>query len=202
LKTISLLAAVFILLTSCGHSSQKKVSVKAINDSVVLLTNHYEDTSKFKQAIALLDEAIQSDTNYFESYRNKFFFEAAIGDFENAVKTTTQLIKFRPDSADLYFQRGIFKELSNDSITSMPDFNKATLLYRLTLDTMNKKSPNWWYTWRIAAVCLTMAGQEQAFQDLLKAHCKTSFDSSLFQVEVLTKSKQQILQEIRSKYAR
>jgi tetratricopeptide (TPR) repeat protein len=202
LKTISLLAAVFILLTSCGHSSQKKVSVKAINDSVVLLTNHYEDTSKFKQAIALLDEAIQSDTNYFESYKNKLFFETALGEFKNVVKTTTRLIRFRPDSADLYFQRGIFKELSNDSITSMPDFNKATLLYRLTLDTMNKKSPNWWYTWRIAAVCLILAGQEQIIHDFLKQKCTTALDSSFYEVELLSKSKQQVLQTMRSKYIR
>jgi tetratricopeptide (TPR) repeat protein len=202
LKIIATIATGFILLMACSNSNQQKLSVKAINDSVITLTNHYQDTSKFKQAIALLDDAIQLDSNYYDSYSKKLFFETAFGDFGSASKTSTQLIKFKPDSADLYFQRGIFKELINDSNSSKPDFSKAVLLYKLTLDTMNKRNPYWFADWKNLAVCLIMTGQEQIIRDFVKQNCRTAFDSSIYDIELLTKSKQELLRTLRSKYIR
>jgi tetratricopeptide (TPR) repeat protein len=201
-KTKITFAVVLILLTACKNSNRHSLAVNAINDSVVKLTNHYQDTSKFNQAISLLNDAIRIDSNHFDSYSKKLFFETALGDFKAASSTSTQLIKFKPDSADLYFQRGLFKELTNDSISSKPDFSKAVLLYRLTLDTMNKRSPYWFADWKNSAVCLIMAGQEQIIHDFLRQNCKTAFDSSIYNVEVLSKNRNELLQTFRDKYIR
>lgn len=202
LKTKGTFAIALILLIACKNSHQQKLSVKAINDSVVALTNNYQDTSRFKQAIGLLNQAIEIDSSYYDTYSKKLFFETALGRFENASRTATQLIKFKPDSADLYFQRGIFKELIHDSISSKPDFAKAVLLYKLTLDTMSRRSPYWLADWKNSAVCLIMAGQEQIIRDFLRQNCTTAFDSSIYDVEVLTRSKEELLQTMRSKYIR
>jgi tetratricopeptide (TPR) repeat protein len=202
LKTTTIFAIAFILLTACKNSNQESLSAKQINDSVITLTNGYQDSSKFKQAIKLLNDAIRLDSNYFDSYSKKVFFETAIGDFNGASKTSTQLIKFKPDSADLYFQRGLFKELINDSLSSKPDFSKGVFLYKLTLDTMDKKNPYWFAYWKNSAVCLILAGQGKIIHDFLRQNCKTPFDSSIYDVEVLSKSRADLLQMFRDKYIR
>jgi len=202
LKTKQALATAFILFTACNNSNQQSLSVKEINDSVITLTNHYQDTAKFKQAINLLNEAIHLDSNHFDSYSEKLFFETAVGDFESASTTSTQLIKMKPDSADLYFQRGLFKELINDSVSSMPDFAKAVVLYKTTLDTMNKKNPYWFAYWKNSAASLILAGQGQIIHDFLKQNCKTAFDSSIYDYEVLSKNRDELLQAFRDKYIR
>jgi tetratricopeptide (TPR) repeat protein len=201
LKIKTAFATAFVLLTACNNSSQHSLSVRQINDSVISLTNHYQDTSKFQQAINLIDVAILIDSNDIESYRKKVFFETALGDFHAAVKTSTQLVKFRPDSADLYFQRGLFKELINDSLTSKSDFSKAVLLYKLTLDTMSKRNPYWFAYWKNSAACLILAGQGQIIHDFLK-HKTTAFDSSIYDINVLSKNRNELLQTFRDKYIR
>jgi tetratricopeptide (TPR) repeat protein len=202
LKTKAAFAIALILLTACNNSNQHSLSVKEINDSVIALTNHYQDTSKFKQAINLLNDAIHLDSNHFESYSKKVFFQIAIGDFDGASKTSTQLIKFRPDSADLYFQRGLFKELINDSLSSKPDFSKAVLLYKLTLDTLDKKNPYWFAYWKNSAVCLILSGQGQIIHEFLRQNCKTAFDSTIYDAKVLTQNRNELLQLFRDKYIR
>jgi len=129
-KTKTAFVIFLIFFTCCKSSNQKAVSAKDINDRVIVLTNNYQDTAKFKQALNLLNDAILLDGDYLDSYRKKVFFETALNDFIGALNTSTELIKFRPDSADLYFQRGLFKELTNDSLSARPDFIKAVLLYK------------------------------------------------------------------------
>ncbi len=202
MKTKTAFATAFILLAACNNSNQQTLSVKEINDSVISLTNHYQDTSKFKQAINLLNDAIHLDSNHFESYCKKVFFETALGDFNSASETSTQLIKFKPDSADLYFQRALFKELINDSLSSKPDFSKAVLLYKLTLDTMDKKNPYWFAYWKNSAACLILAGQGQIIHEFLRQNCKTAFDSTIYDIQVLSKSRDELLQTFRDKYIR
>lgn len=201
MKTKTVFATVFILLTACNNSNQQSLSIKEINDSIIALTNHYQDTSKFRRAINLLNEAIHLDSNHFESYRKKIFFETALGDFNGASKTSTQLIKFKPDSADLYFQRGLFKELIKDSLSSKPDFSKAVLLYKLTLDTMDKNNPYWFAYWKNSAVCLILAEQGQIVHEFLRQK-KTAFDSTIYDIEVLSKGRNELLQIFRNKYIR
>ena len=202
MKTKTAFAAAIILLIACNESKRQSLSVKEINDSVITLTNHYQDTSKFRQAINLLNDAILLASNHFESYSKRVFFEIALGDFSAATKTSTQLIKFKPDSADLYFQRGLFKELINDSLSSKPDFSKAVLLYKLTLDTMDKKNSYWFAYWKNSAACLILAGRGQIIHDFLKQNCKTAFDSSIYDYEVLSKNRDELLQTFRDKYIR
>jgi len=194
--------AAFILLTSCNNSNPQSLTVNQINDSVISLTNQYQDTSKFLQAISIINSAIRLDSNHYESYCKKVFFETALGDFNGASKTLTHLIKLKPDSADLYLQRGLFKELNYDSLTSKPDFAKAVLLYKLTLDSMDNKNPYWLAYWKNSAACLILEGQGQIIHEFLKENCKTSVDSSIYDINILSRNRDELLQTFRSKYIR
>jgi tetratricopeptide (TPR) repeat protein len=191
----------FVLVTACNSQGKRNISASLLIDSAASITKKYTDTSHFEDAIKLLEQATKIDSNNVEAYRKKFFFQASLGKFSDASKTLTYLIKFKPDSAELYFQAGIFHELNNDTIDTKQYFSKAILFYKTTLDTMDKKNPYWFYNWKCSAVSMIMAGQGYIIHDFLKKNCKTAFDSSIFDIETLSKSKEDMLQIIRAKYS-
>ena len=96
-----------LLLAACNMSGKPEFLAKNLNDSAVAITNRYHDTAKFREAIRLLDQAIELDSTKFEFYRNRYFFESSLGESKLALQTIGHLLRFRPDSADLHFQAGI-----------------------------------------------------------------------------------------------
>jgi tetratricopeptide (TPR) repeat protein len=186
------------ILTGCNDSSTKTFSAINLNDSAIAITNHYKDTSKFDQAIALLNKAIKQDSTIFDLYKNKYFFEATLGDYKSALKTNIRLITFRPDSADLYFQAATFEQFLQDTIQAKNSFTKAALLYKATLDTMSKNSPYYFYDWRLWACSMIMIGKETIIHDFLKENCTNSIDSVIYNPQMLNKTKQE-LQEVMNK---
>ncbi|HNO98707.1 MAG TPA: hypothetical protein PKM83_03110, partial [Ferruginibacter sp.] len=57
------------ILFGCNNSA-KRISAIELNDSAVAITKHFEDTSKYEQAIALLNQAIKQDSTIFDLYKN------------------------------------------------------------------------------------------------------------------------------------
>jgi hypothetical protein len=47
-----------------------------------------------------------------------------------------------------------------------------------------------------------MAGQERIIHDFLKVNCTSAVDSSFYDIETLTKTKEELLKSIRIKYIR
>jgi tetratricopeptide (TPR) repeat protein len=191
----------FALATACNSPGKKNISTRLLIDSAASITKNYTDTSRFEDAINLLGQATTTDSTNMEAYRKMFFFQASLGKFSDASKTLTYLIKFIPDSAELYFQAGIFHELNYETLEAKQSFSKAILLYKAMVDTMDKKNPYWFYNWKCSAVSLIMVGQENIIHDFLKENCTTAFDSSIYDIETLSKSKEEILQTIRAKYS-
>lgn len=186
---------------SCNLSTRQTFSVKQLTDSTASITKDYSDTTKFRDAIKLLNQAISLDSNDLDVVSKKCFLEFSVGEFKNAEQMLTRLITLKPDSAELYAHAGFFKEFKNDTIESKKSFAKAILLYKATLDTMDKKNPYWMYDWKISAICAIMVGQEKIIRDFLKENCTSSFDSSFYDINTLTKSKEEILESVKSKYS-
>jgi tetratricopeptide (TPR) repeat protein len=178
------------------------MSVQQLTVSAVSITKHYTDTTKFHDAIKLFNQAISLDSNNFNSYSKKFFLEFSLGEFSDAERSLNKLIKFRPDSAELFSHAGFFQEFRYDTTESKKSFAMAVLLYKVTLDTMDKKSPLWMYNWKSYALCIIMAGQERIIHDFLKVNCTSAVDSSFYDIETLTKTKEELLKSIRIKYIR
>ncbi|MCA6462699.1 MAG: hypothetical protein IM571_00010 [Chitinophagaceae bacterium] len=177
------------------------MSAQQLTDSAASITKHYTDTTKFHDAIKLLNQAILLDTNNFISYSKKYFLEFSLGQFSKAEHSLIKLIELRPDSAELYAHAGFLQELAHDTTESKKSFGKAILLYKVTLDTMDKKNPNWLNAWKMSAICTIMAGQEKIIHDFLKVNCTSAVDSSFYDIETLSKTKQEFLEFIRSKYS-
>ena len=202
MKGTILYLVLLCLAVSCNFSSREPLSIKQLTDSAKSITKDYTDTTRFSDAIKLFNQAISIDSNNFSSYSKKYFLEFSLGQFGDAEKTLANLIMFRPDSAELYAHAGFLQEFKHDTIESKKSFAKSVLLYKMTLDTMDKKNPYWLYDWKMSAICTIMAGQEKIIYDFLKENCTTSFDSSFYDIETLTKTKDEILQSIKTKYSR
>lgn len=186
------------ILTGCSASSTEKPSARDLNDSAVAITNYYKDTFRFEQAIVLLNKAINQDSTIFDLFKNKYFFEVTLGDYKSALQTNNKLIAFRPDSADLHFQAATFEQFFQDTVQAKNSFTKAAFLYKASLDTMNANSPYYFYNWRLWACSMIMAGQEIIIHDFLKENCTNSFDSAIYNPQMLGKTKQE-LQEVMNK---
>ena len=181
------------ILFGCNNSA-KRISAIELNDSAVAITKHFEDTSKYEQAIALLNQAIKQDSTIFDLYKNKYFFEVTLGNYKSALNTNNRLIAFRPDSADLFFQAATFEQFFQDTILAQKSFERAAILYKKTLDTMNAKSPYYFYDWRLWACSMIMIGQESIIHEFLKENCTNKIDSTIYHPEMLSKTKQELKQ--------
>jgi len=202
MKRLILYIVPLVGLYACDNFNKSNISARTLNDSAISITKQYKDTSKFIEAIALLDQAIHKDSTNFEYYKNKYFFEASLGNSKSALNTIGHLLKFKPDSADLHFQAGILQQLYQDTIQAKISFQKATTLYKATLNTMDKKSPYWFYDWRLWAVSMIMINQDKVIHDFLKENCTTPIDSSIYHIELLSKSKEEILKLLEQQYSR
>lgn len=182
----------FGFLVGCISQVTIKPSAKELNDSAVTITNHFKDTSEFEEAIFLLKQAIEKDSTYFDLYKNKYFFEIAIGKFKSALITNRKLIEFRPDSADLFFQSAILEQYLLDTTVSERSFAKAEYYYKVTLDTMNANNPLYFYYWRLWACSMIMTGQGRIIHDYLKENCINGIDSSIYHPDLLSKTKSEL----------
>ena len=180
------------ILLRCNIPSTKTFSARELNDSALAITDNFKDTSKFEQAIALLNKAIKQDSTIYDLYKHKYFFEVTLGDYRSALKTNNRLIAFRPDSADLYFQAATFEEFFLDTIQAKTSFTKAALLYKATLDTMKAKNRFYFYNWKLMAWSMIMSGHETIIHDYLREYCTSSMDSAIYNPEILGKTKQEL----------
>ncbi len=194
--------SVCILFTACTNKGNKIISAKDLNDSVIVMTNHYKDTAQFKNAIGLLDEAIKIDSNYFDTYGKRLFFEESLGQFNKAAETLTQMVRLKSDSAELYLKLGLYEEVSGDTVSAKQSYNRSLPRYTILLDTMKSNHPDRHNVLNMLAINIIMLGQEQMLHDFLKENCKTKLDSIFMSADILGKTKEEFLEPLRKKYNR
>jgi len=201
-QKIIFISALITLTVSCNNIQNQIATAKSLNDSVLVLTRNYQDTSQYENALILIQKAIKLDTNYLETYSKKLFFEENLGQFDDAIVTLSQLIRLRRDSAELYLKQGIYQEIQGDTINAKNSFNRSLPRYTILLDTLNKSHPERRNLLNMLAINIIMLGQEKMLHELLKENYRTSFDSVLMSTNVLGKTKKELLEPLRQKYNR
>jgi len=191
-----------ILLTACNNQGNQNISAKDLNDSVIVLTNQYKDTAQFKNAIGLLNQAIKIDSNYFDTYSKRLFFEESLGQFNKAVETLTQMVRLKSDSAELYLKLGLFEDVTGDTVSAKRSYNRSLPRYTILLDTMKSNHPDRHNVLNMLAINIIMLGQEQMLHDYLKENDKTKLDSIFMFDDILGKNKEELLAPLRKKYNR
>lgn len=189
-----------LLLAACTNKGSQKTSAKDLNDSVLVVTKDYKDTSQYKNAIELLGQAVKIDSNYFDSYSKRLFFEESLGQFNKAAKTLSKMVKLKSDSAELYLKLGVYEDVSGDTLSAKQSYNRSLPRYTILLDTMKNNHPERHNILNMLAINIIMLGQEEMLHDFLKENCKTKLDSSFMSAGILGKTKEELLEPLRKKY--
>src|SRR5438874_10351933 len=134
---------VFLLINclACGQQKAQKPKVnpqaKRLNDSAI---QTMINTSDYEKGIALLDQAIAIDSNYYVAYNNKLSFQLMMKKYEEALPTLKNLNRLRPADPQFYFTTGILYEQLGDTIISQKYFTDAGIYYDKILDTMKEEN--------------------------------------------------------------
>lgn len=163
-----------------------------LNDSAVNAVIQRKD---YREAISLLNQATQIDSNYFLAYTNKLSFQLVEKQFDNALKTATRLNRIRPNAPDYYVTIGILNELNGDTVKSKVFYTEASKRYNAILDTMSSLNKEYDMFSINKAINLILIGQQQKGNDLLIEIYNRQKDSSYKEMlsTFMNKSKRDIL---------
>jgi tetratricopeptide (TPR) repeat protein len=193
--------SIFIIIgfCSCGQNRGNKPDPNAIrlNDSAVSLIKYINKDSTQK-AISLLDKATLIDSNYFLGYYNKRIFQTGLKQYNDAIKTTIDLIRIKPFANELYMTGGLLYEITGDTISAKKYFEKSLSICNSVLDTMKSNNSNYEIVAGNKAINLKMLGKEKEANKFLETLYEKQTDSNLKQAIMswATKSKSEILEEM------
>lgn len=138
---------------------------KQLNDSAVTSIVHGQS---YEKAIALLDKALQIDSNYLMALANKYSYELALHRYDQAIGIAEKMMKIKPQVPNYFVSTGLAYFLSGDSISSQEYFKQAAVIYDKILDTMNKESEEYKFVLQNKAVNLIFSGDAQKGYEILK----------------------------------
>lgn len=183
-------------LSACGQQPKRPgyfidPKAKELNDSAGSVVIHSQD---YQKAIALLDQAIKIDSNFYTAFWNKVSFQCNLQQFDKALITAKNLNRIKPESPDYFFTTGLIYDKMCDTVSSQKYFNQSAIFYDKILDTMNRTNKNYDNILMSKAINLIIIGQEQNGNGILKQLYRKKDEAfkemlSLF----MDKSKQEIL---------
>jgi len=168
-----------------------------LNDSAVSLIS-YMNRDSTQRAISLLDKATSIDSNYFLGYYNKRIFQTGLKQYNDAIKTTFDLIRIKPFANDLYMTGGLLYELTGDTVSAKKYFEKSLSICNSILDTMKSNNSSYEIVAGNKAINLKMLGKEEEADKFLEVLSERQTDTALKQAVLLWvgKSKREILEEM------
>lgn len=111
-----LLILLIFILTSCDFKSSSDYNAEA---------EKLEKAGKYKDAISLLNIAIEKDPKNLYALTNRAVDKSIIEDYLGAIRDYSTIIKIDPDNALAYLNRGKNKKRLDDFKGAIDDFNRA-----------------------------------------------------------------------------
>jgi len=87
------------------------------------------EAEKTEEALALAEQAIAEDPNFYEAYCNKAAITAQLGRYADAANVLEQAIALRPKLAEPHVFQGIYLEKSGDADAARKAYERAIGLY-------------------------------------------------------------------------
>ncbi|MGN6399500.1 MAG: tetratricopeptide repeat protein, partial [Flavisolibacter sp.] len=165
---------------------------KELNDSAGSVVIHSQD---YQKAIALLDQAIKIDSNFYTAFWNKVSFQCKLQQFDKALITAKNLNRIKPESPDYFFTTGLIYDKMHDTVSSQKYFNLSAIFYDEILDTMDQTNRSYDNILMSKAINLIIIGQERNGNGILKQlyHKKTNKAFKEMLSLFMNKSKEEIL---------
>lgn len=131
--SILLFVVVFALAFNTGCKSHKNTSDSENIDTVTALDyvkkgNIQLDLKNYKEALVLLNKAIEMDTEIGDAYAYRGMAKLNLKDYKGAVTDFDAAIKLIPDYGEVYDLRGIAKGELGDKVGACEDWNQAFAL--------------------------------------------------------------------------
>jgi tetratricopeptide (TPR) repeat protein len=193
---------VLVLFCSCSNTKRQDPTAKSLNDSIIRLTNNYQDTTKYKEVMSLVQHALKIDSNYFKTYSNKLYFEEISGKFDSASETLKRMIKLKPDSADLYLKIGLYEDIIGDTVEAQEYYRRSLPRYTILIDTLKKNNPERHNVFNMLYMNMILMKQEKMVHDILKENSETELNGIYLLTPILKKTRNEIIDEARKKYFR
>ena len=105
-----------LFLTSCDFKSSADYNAEA---------EILEQEGKYKEAIELLDIAIEKDPENIYALTNRAVDKSILEDYKGAIDDYSRIIEVDPDNTLAFFNRGKNKKRLEDYMGAIDDFNKA-----------------------------------------------------------------------------
>jgi tetratricopeptide (TPR) repeat protein len=190
----------FIIFIACSQNQQAKKYIpnpkaKQLADSAAMVLMYTNDKEK---AIALLDQAIQIDSNYYLAYANKLGFQASLNRFNDALVTAKNLIRIKPQSPDAHTAVGMIYWKTGDSVSAINHFTKASTLFDKILDTMSKSNKYYESALMNKAFNFILLGQQEKGNEILRElyNKQTDEDQKKMYEQFLNKSRKEIIDDL------
>ena len=181
----------FLGLISCNqHKADSKA--KQLTDSAITIWKNTHDDLK---ALPLLDQALETDSNYFPALSTKLSFELTSNMPDKALRTAKSLIRIKPEVAEYYTAIGLIYEQKHDTISSKKYFTDAIICYDKKLDTMSKSDKKYDMLLSNKAIDLIFIGEQEEGNKILKEIYDRHTDEDYREMvkPYMNKSKQEIL---------
>ena len=120
-RLLSILILYSLFIVSC-NSSDKYVEQGRV----------YLKEGKFREAVQVLNQAIEADDANSEAFNSRGVAYFELKEYANAALDYDQAIKLKPDFYRPYYNRGLLKVAQNDLTGALKDYSDAI---RLTPDT-------------------------------------------------------------------
>ena len=168
---------------------------KELNDSALNSIFHGQS---YETAIALLDKALQIDSNYLMALANKYSFELALHQYDQAIHTAEKMLKIKPQVPKYSFSTGLAYFLAGDSLSSQKYFKEAGSIYDRILDTMNKESEDYKFFLQDKAFNLIFSGDAQKGHEILENLREKTNDEAEkeWYAGFINKSRKEIIDEL------
>ena len=181
-----MLFAICCLSCKPPHSKRKfNPEALKLNDqaqTLLLNSGRTESDQVLKNAIILLNKAIQIDSNYPASYLNKFVFQNELKQYGNAIFTGKQLMKLRPTNVNIKLMVGEDYEKIGDTISSVKYYKDALAGYNKILDTMSVSNKTYSSFLSSKAFTLIMLHQQSQGYAILNEMAAKETDPNLKQM--------------------
>jgi len=186
-------------LSACNQKTKYSVDPRAkiLNDSAHSIALY---SSKYSEALNLLDQATEIDSNYVEAYRNKLTFlgfEPKLN-LNKALVTLKSLIRLRPGDPENFMYTGLIYLKKGDTTIANVYLLDAIAHYDKILDTMNRTNKSYELLLMNKGSSLILLGQEKEgkriFSQLKETSTDTVFKQLLFQI--MNRTRQNILDSL------
>jgi tetratricopeptide (TPR) repeat protein len=107
---------VLIIITGCDFKSSEEYHKEA---------NAFEEQEKFREAIALLDKAIEKNQHNIRALLDRAVDRSIVNDYKGSIEDYSKVVEVDPNNTLAYFNRGKNKMRIEDHQGAIADFNKA-----------------------------------------------------------------------------